>query len=56
MRHTFASMHWAMHQDERELIKQMGHIDNSELEYYVAEEKHLVDQAEEFWNFTPLTL
>lgn len=53
MRHTFASMHWAMHQDERELIKQMGHIDNSELDYYVAEEKDLVDHAEEFWNFTP---
>ena len=53
MRHTFASMHWAKHQDEGKLISLLGHKDDDQLMHYRRFEKGLRDQAQEFWNFNP---
>ena len=39
--------------DEKELIKQIGHVDDRELKFYRKFGKEYRSQAEEFWNFTP---
>ena len=51
MRHTYATYYHAQFNDEKELIKQMGHVDDRELKFYRKFGKEFRDQAKEFWNF-----
>ena len=51
MRHTFATYYHAQFNDEKELIKQMGHANDTELKFYRKFGKEFRDQAKEFWNF-----
>jgi len=53
MRHTYATYYHAKFNDEKELIKQIGHVDDRELKFYRKFGKEYRSQAEEFWNFTP---
>lgn len=51
MRHTYATYYHAQFNDEKELIKQMGHVDDRELKFYRKFGKEFRAQAREFWNF-----
>lgn len=52
LRHTYASMHYAMHQDEAKLQAQMGHVSADVLHknYRALKTKK---EAEKFWALTP---
>lgn len=52
MRHTFASMHYAVHQDKGEITKQLGHVTEDVLDHYLNHGKRLKEQAKEFFSFT----
>lgn len=52
MRHTYASMHYAMHQDEAKLQAQMGHESASMLHRHYRALKTR-KEAEAFWGLTP---
>ena len=51
MRHIYATYYHAQFNDEKELIKQMGHVDDRELKFYRKFGKRIRDRAKEFWNF-----
>ena len=51
MRHTFASMHYAMYQSKEKVRVQLGHVVDETLDYYINFGKKRKKQAEEFWNF-----
>jgi len=51
MRHTYATYYHAMFNDEKELIKQIGHVDDRELKFYRKFGKEYRSQAEAFWDF-----
>ena len=51
MRHTYATYYHAQFNDEKELIKQMGHVDDRELKFYRKFGKEFREQAKEFWGF-----
>lgn len=54
LRHTFASMHLAHHQDENKLQIQMGHASRKMIqEHYLAVKTR--KEASEFWNLAPMT-
>lgn len=55
MRHTFASYHYAMHQDESKLKAQMGHWEKSEalMQHYRALRTRV--EAERFYSLVPTT-
>jgi integrase len=52
MRHTYASMHYAKHQDKVEISKQLGHVTEDVLDHYLNHGKRLKEESKEFWNFT----
>jgi integrase len=54
MRHTYASMHYAKHEDAGKTAAQMGHS-NSQMVFNAYRRKVKPKDAEKFWSITPLS-
>ena len=52
MRHTYASMHYGLHNDKNAIANQLGHVGQGVLAHYVNNGKKMRDRAKDFFAFS----